>query len=43
MHSPREITEAVHACKVEHVLTSVALLQMVHLVHHNIKDSIRNL
>lgn len=27
-HSPREITEAIHGCEVQHVLASVALLQM---------------
>lgn len=26
MHSPREIGGAIHACKVEHVLTSIAPL-----------------
>lgn len=43
MHSPREIGGAIHACKVEHVLTSIAPLQMAHLVHRNIRACTGNL
>ena len=43
MHSLREVTEAIHDFAVEHMLTSIVVSQVAHLVHHNVKACIGNL
>lgn len=43
LHSLSEITETIHDFKVKHMLTSIAVSWMAHLVHHNIKACIENL